>query len=259
MHCSTIMISFASGESESAPKPGRNRVRAHFLGRPAKTFHQRALQSIAGFLLTSGIASAAWQPERIPSAQPSLNAPLLYYRCFFRVPDNMTSRAAVDLWTDSALFSFADLPGRFTVFLNGQKIADGDSLPPEPRRRFKITKGILEKKAFNALALRLEGDAARRGLRVAPILHGYHDEMVLEGTWEVASDEPAADDLRAVTNQPPRAYFTEANFSEASTALAPNAELVRGQRLQPAESLTKMRTPDDLTVELILHEPQRDQ
>jgi hypothetical protein len=49
-------------------------------------------------------------------------------------------------------------------------------------------------------------------------------------------------DLRAITNQPPRAYFTEARFREASTALAPNAELVRGQRLPPVASLALMRT-----------------
>ena len=199
---------------------------------------------------------APWQSQSIPTDQPILTTAPLYYRCFIRVPDNMTSRADVDLWTDSAMFSFADFPGRFTVFLNGQELATGDSLAAEPRRRFKIPKGILQKKAFNVLALRLEGAAARGGLRVAPVLHGYHDELVLQGSWEIHPGELDRADLLAVTNQPPRAFFTEANFREASTTLAPNAELVRGQRLSPAESLAKMRTPPDLAVDLLLHEPQ---
>jgi len=204
-------------------------------------------------LLTANAAS--WQTQPVPGEQPAITAPPVYYRCFIRVPDNLTSRAPVDLWADSAMFSFADFPGPFIVFLNGQKIAQGESLPVEPRRRFKIPKGILEKKAFNVLALRLDGDAAKAGLRVAPVLHSYYDELVIEGTWEVRAGEPDAAELRASADQPPLAFFTEANFREASTTLAPNAELVRGERFPPAESLAKMRTPADLSVDLLLHEP----
>jgi len=200
--------------------------------------------------------SAEWQSRTVPADQPALTGAPIYFRCFLRVPDNMTSRADVDLWTDSSMFSFADFPGRFTVILNGRQIAVGDSLPAEPRRRFKIPKGILEKKQFNVLAVRLEGEAARTGLRVAPALHGYHDELVLQGSWEIHAGEPDPGDLRAITNQPSRAFFTEAGFREASTTLAQNAELVPGQRLPPAESFAKLRTPAGLAVDLLLHEPE---
>src|SRR5437867_585691 len=189
-------------------------------------------------LISQGPAqSAEWQPQVVPAEKPMLTAATVYYRCFIRVPDNMTSRADVDLWTDSAMFSFADFPAHFTVFLNGQEMAAGESLPTEPRRRLKIPKGILQKKASNVPALRLEGGGARAGLRVAPVLHGYHDELVLQGAWEIHAGEPDRADLLAATNQPSRAFFIEANFSEASTTLAPNEELDRGQRLSPAESL----------------------
>jgi putative heme-binding domain-containing protein len=200
--------------------------------------------------------SAEWQPQTVPAERPALIGAPIYFRCFLRVPDNMTSRSEVDLWTDSAMFSFADFPGRFTVFLNGRKIADGESLPAEPRRRFKIPKGILEKKQFNVLAVRLEDQAARTGLRVAPVLHGYHDELVLQGVWEIHMGEPVPGDLRPLTNQPPRASFTEAGFREASTTLAQNAELIPGRRLPPADSFAKLRTPPGLAVELLLHEPE---
>ena len=216
------------------------------------------LRSISGAIFFASFLSvdaASWQPQTVPANQPAITEAPLYYRCFIRVPDNMTSRAAVDLWADSAMLSFADFPGPFSVLLNGQKIAAGETLPREPRRRFKIPKGILEKKAYNVLALRLEGDAAKTGLRIAPVLHGYHDELVLEGIWEIRAGDAEAADLRAVSDQPVRALFTEANFREASTTLAANAELVRGERLPPAESLAKMRTPSDLEVDLMLHEP----
>lgn len=212
--------------------------------------------TFAVFLANLVSASAApWQLQPVPGEQLTISTSPVYYRCFIRVPDNMTSRAAVDLMTDSAMFSFADIPGAFAVLLNGEKIAEGASLPAEPHRRFKIPKGILEKKAFNVLAVRLEGEAARAGLRVAPVLHGYHDELVIEGGWEIHATEPPSGDLRPVANQPPRAVFTEANFREASTPLGANAELVRGERLPPPESLAKMRTPADLAVDLLLHEP----
>ncbi|MFM1769439.1 MAG: hypothetical protein RJA22_1968 [Verrucomicrobiota bacterium] len=217
----------------------------------------RALGFLAALALGLATTRAAdWQPVAVPApAPPPPGTSPVIYRCFLRVPDNMTSRAPVDLWTDSALFSLADLPGRFTLLLNGQPIAAGDGLPADPPRRFKIPKGILERKAFNVLALRLEG-AAAHGLRAAPILHGYHDELVLEGTWERLAGEAAPADLRAVTNRPARAVFTEAQFREASTALAPNAELVRGQRRPPAETLASFRTQADLAVDLLLHEPR---
>jgi len=202
--------------------------------------------------------AAAWRAERVPTPPTGLLNPTggpVYYRCFIRVPDAMTSRADVDLMSDSAMLSFADLPGPFTIFLNGQKIGEGESIAPEPRRRFKIPKGILEKKAFNALAVRLEGDAAKAGLRVEPVLHSYHDELVLDGPWQIHPGEPGLADLRAVTVQPATAFFTEKNFREASTPLAANAELVRGRRLSPAESMASMHTPPDLQVDLMLHEP----
>jgi putative membrane-bound dehydrogenase-like protein len=211
--------------------------------------------ALIALFFTSAASGASWTPQPVPGT-PAIDGSPLYYRCFIRVPDNMTSRAAVDLWTDSAMISFVDIPGPFTVLLNGQKIAEGDSLPPEARRRFKIPKGILEKKAFNVLALRVEGGAARSGLKLSPVLHGYHDELLLEGTWEIYSGEPPAAEFRSVTDQPAGAVFTEANFHEASTPLAPNAELVRGERLPPDESLAKIHTPADLAIDLMLHEPQ---
>jgi putative membrane-bound dehydrogenase-like protein len=234
------------------------------LGRRAKNRHgiMRGALAIVGALIVAAHAAPAagapsWQPQPVPTTKPApATAAPVYYRCFIRVPDNMTSRAPVDLYADSALLSFADIRGPFTVFLNGQKIAAGEMLPAEPRRRFKIPKGILEKKVFNVLALRLEGTAAKNGLPAAPGVHGYFDELLLAGDWEMLSGEPEPADLRPSTNQPARAFFTEKNFHEASTVLSRNVELISGTRVPPAESLAQMRTPADLVVELLLREPE---
>jgi hypothetical protein len=52
--------------------------------------------------------------------------------------------------------------------LEWQKIAASEALPEGQRRRFKVPKGIFEKKAFNVLALHLEAPA--RGVGMTPIL-----------------------------------------------------------------------------------------
>lgn len=211
---------------------------------------------VVAVLLWSGrvVESAEWQPTTVPEREAGAEGGVAFYRCFLRVPDNMTSRAAVDLWTDSAMLSLADVPGKFAIILNGRTIAGGESVPAEPRRRFKVPKGILERRAFNVLAIKLEGGAARAGLKSAPILHGYHDELVFEGVWERLAGEAPASDLGAVTNQPARAVFTEANFRESSTPLAVNADFVRGERLSPEEGFKTLRTPPGLAADLMLHE-----
>jgi len=40
---------------------------------------------------------AEWQARTVPLGEPALSGAPIYFRCFLRVPDNMTSRAEVDL------------------------------------------------------------------------------------------------------------------------------------------------------------------
>ncbi|HEV7869044.1 MAG TPA: PVC-type heme-binding CxxCH protein, partial [Chthoniobacteraceae bacterium] len=91
-------------------------------------------------------------------------------------------------------------------------------------------------------------------LGMAPILAGYFDEQAFEGVWELHVGEPDPAELRAVTAQPPKAFFTEAGFRKSSTPLAPT-EFMPGMRLSPGESLAKMTTANDLKVELVVSEP----
>ena len=74
-----------------------------------------ALLSFLTLLLLGSVFArsnaAEWRPYAVPASESAAGSAVVYCRCFIRVPDNMTSRAPVDLWSDSAMFSLADLPG----------------------------------------------------------------------------------------------------------------------------------------------------
>lgn len=202
-------------------------------------------------LLLACRAHAEWQPASVPT-QNDLPMPV-WLRCFIRVPDEMVTPAEKDLWRDSMTLSLGGIGGPFSVWLNGRKFAEAGSLP-DGRRRFKVPKGIFEKQAFNVLAIRLGGSA--RGLGVAPILAGYFDELLLEGAWEMRAGEADPADLKAVSEQPRAAFYTEAGFHHATSPLSANPEPMPGARLSPADSLAKMTTASDLTLDLIASEPE---
>lgn len=207
---------------------------------------------IVGCLGLTAIFASDWKPTSLPSKPPEAQSPT-WYRCFIRVPARMAVAAEKDLYRDSITLNLSDIHGPFAVYLNGQKIAEETDIPDGPRRRFKVPKGILEKDAFNSLAIRLDAKAGSIGQ--SPVLAGYHDELLLDGEWEVSHGEidPAA--LKPVSKQPAGAFYTETGFKPASSPLGRNAQLMPGVRVPPQESLAKMKPADDLVVDLIASEP----
>ena len=211
---------------------------------------------------------AEWKTEKLtppgdpPAATtaPAVAGPV-WYRCFIRAPANMVTPAEKDLWRDSVTLSLAGVVGPFQVYLNGRQIGAGEAVPDDARRRFKVPKDVLEKGAFNVLAIRVEGKAGGGGggpqMRRPPILAGYFDELLLDGEWEVLRGEIAPTDaaLKPARETPARAAYTEAGFRQSSTPLNPNPETMPGQRLAPAASHARMRPADDLAIDLMLHEP----
>ena len=166
-----------------------------------------------------------WRPTPVPAAPAQAAA---WIRCFIRVPDNMVTPAEKDLWRDSITVNVGGIRGAFSIWVNGRKIAEAGALAEGQRRRFKVPKDLLEKKAFNVLALQLSVEAARGGIPMTPILAGYFDELLLEGTWETRASEPAPGELKPLAAQPTVAFFTEAGFRPSSTPLARNAETMPG-------------------------------
>ena len=126
----------------------------------------------------------------------------------------------------------------------GSRSSRPTRFPDEPRRRFKVPKGILGGRVQRA------GDAGRRtaprrrsaSRRSSP---GTSTSCVLEGEWEVLPRRSDADDpaLSAGRNEQPKtAAYTEAGFRQSSTPLDADDADDAGPAAQPAESLAKMKT-----------------
>ena len=95
----------------------------------------RAVCLLAITVIASIAVAAEWTPVAVPTRQPLAGTAPVWLRCCIRVPDEITSRAEKELWSDSNTLSLGGIGGPVSVRLNG-------------------TKGVLQ---FNVLALRLEG------------------------------------------------------------------------------------------------------
>jgi len=212
--------------------------------------------SIAGLVVALGaLVAADWKPASMPSKQAEGEAGPTWYRCYVRMPARYTTPAEKDLYRDSVTLNLADVRAAFALYVNGQKIAEGGAIPDGPRRRFKVPKGIFEAKVFNVLAIRIDAGGDKSVIGQAPILAGYHDELVLGGAWEVARGELDFATLKPVAKQPATAVYLETGFKPGSSILGRNAELFPGVRVPPKQSLAKMKPAEGLVVDLIASEP----
>ncbi len=206
------------------------------------------------FLSAVSANGTEWVADSIPRSPQGVtstaSATPVWLRCHIRVQDNMTVPQEKDLWRDSVTLSFAEMPGAFSVLLNGKQIIESGAIGTTARR-FKVPKGILEKGAFNSRVIALTKDVA---ITRAPVLAGYFDEIILSGDWQRSATLPSAEELKPLREQPPTAFFTEKQFRKSVTPLA-RTENMPGQRLSPAESLKKLHAGDGLIVEDVLHEP----
>ena len=131
------------------------------------------LPASLAFFLAFPLFLGAWEPVNVPTANDLPASVPVWLRCFVRVPDEMVTPAEKDLWRDSMTLSLGGIDGPFSVWLNGQKIAESGALAEGTRRRFKVPKGLLELKAFNVFSLRLESPAKR--MSTAPIFASVFD------------------------------------------------------------------------------------
>jgi len=202
---------------------------------------------------------AEWLPIRI-AAEGKVHASgkPLWYRAHLQVAKGLVDPSAdpKDLWRESMTLALQDIPGPFKVFLNGKLIIESQGVAVDAPTRFKIPKDILRNEVFNTLAIRLDGNAAEKGLTQAPVFGGYLDEVRLEREWQVQAGEAAEADLQPLPQAPSIAGYTQQDWRPASTVLQAPAEPVRGKQVSPAEALAKLTPAQDLTVESLLHEPE---
>ena len=213
-------------------------------------------------LLTAGMMSvlsetfpaAEWTAYEVGGPIPAGDGSK-WLRSYVKTPDNMVVPQEKDLWRDSMTLTFRSTAGPLTVWLNGQKIIESGSIPAEKAARFKVPKGILEK-SYNALVVRLDGEGAKQGLGMAPMMAGYFDEISIGPAWQATETEPSAEEMTALPDQPAVAFYTEKDFHLSTTPMQVAGEFIRGKQVGPVEALAALKTQDDLIVEEMLHEPQ---
>ncbi|HYG74060.1 MAG TPA: PVC-type heme-binding CxxCH protein [Planctomycetota bacterium] len=204
----------------------------------------------------AGEAAEELRPVADAQAKP-LPGVKVWLRAWLRVPENMTgSSGGSELWRESMSLTLQDLPGAFTVLLNGQKIIESRDIPADKPRRFKVPKGILEKGVYNSLVLEIDGAATPRGLTVAPLFAGYFDEIRMDRPWLLAMRQPSESELKPSATAPAHAVYAEKDFRPATSVMQMSDAPTRGKFVAPADALKNLKPESDLVVEELLHEPQ---
>lgn len=146
------------------------------------------------------------------------------------------------------------------VHLNGQRLGQAGQLTPELQsareevHRFKVTPGALKPGIYNTLTLRVVGAEGRAGfLARAPVLAGYHDEILLAGDWRRLPMAPDAAQLVARDERPDAAVFDQ--VVPATSMLRRPVNLNPGRHLTPEESQAALQVHPDFEAELVLAEP----
>ena len=220
---------------------------------------------LLGLLLPSALgAPPEWTPRSVPDGAPT---PALktqdgfgWYRSWIRPHDSFFAPHERNLFAESVTITLRGVAEAHEVFVNGRRIGGAGAFPPAPRsardgnHRYKIPPGLLDKGQWNEIAIRAYSQDGRVGFQnEAPFVMNYFEECILEGEWEWAPGDGPDRTGPALPNRPPRAAFDQ--YHESHRILGEPAETVPGPRLPPAESLTRLKTSDDLQIDLLLHEP----
>jgi putative membrane-bound dehydrogenase-like protein len=231
----------------------------------------RSFVFVLGFIascLFPALRAADWQPIQVPgkwsdtaAKDVAASGGLAWYRTWVKVHDSFFTKHERNLFEESVGINVRDLAGAHEVWVNGTKIGTGGAFPPRyadgrsTLHRHKVPVGTLRKGDWNEIAVRvyLPVNSGPGGfLGEAPFIMNYFMECVFDGTWEFRPGDgytPGG----AVTTRPGVTAFDA--FRESNRVLG-RAQQVPGPKLSPAESAERMRPAADLTVELLLHEPQ---
>lgn len=215
---------------------------------------------LAGLLLAVTTAGRAaeppWKPVTVPEVwkrPPAGQSERLWYRACVDIPAAWQGRK-LELIVES-------VDDAREVYLGGQLVGRLGSFPPQYRSglgttaRWEVPPQAVRYGDRNVLAIRVVNMAGRSGFNVAaPVLIAGAEAIRLAGAWEMASgDDPAWAAVDPAAVQAP-----------AFSRLEPAADVERSLKklpdedgpLAPEASLARMTTPPDLTVELVLSEPE---
>jgi putative heme-binding domain-containing protein len=176
----------------------------------------------------------------------------LWYRAKVAVPSSWQGRKlelVVEAIDDAREFYFS-----------GQLVGSLGDFPPNYRsalgetQRFTVPATAIKFGQENTISIRVCNIEGRTGFNVAaPVLFGGDSAIRLAGKWETAN----GDDVAWAKSDP--ATIKVPVFAKTEDAAVVERELKKlngdDGPLSPADSLARMKTPDDLTVDLVLAEP----
>lgn len=184
-----------------------------------------------------------------------------WYRTWLLPNKNFFIKHERDLFRESVSITVRGLSGAHEVFVNGQKIGSGGSMPPEYsdgrdlNARHKIPPGLIQQDKWNEIAFRIYHPKGEGGFTSeAPVVVTYFDECKLAGDWEYHDGDVVLESEGALAEKPATTAFED--FILATTALGEAPEFTHGPKLSPQESAKKFATADDLVIEQLLHEPE---
>ncbi len=177
-----------------------------------------------------------------------------WFACRFRVPAAWSGR-------ELKLYAEASDDAR-AIYVNDLRVGQFGQFPPEFRSGlgkeavFAVPAAAWRAGEDNVIAVRLYQRQARERFNVAPLLVLAGDQALrLEGSWlmRLGDASPAAV-LAAMPQDQPVEPFAE--LIDADDAYRDRRRLPDDAGpLSPADSLSRMNTPDDLQVELALGDP----
>jgi putative heme-binding domain-containing protein len=213
---------------------------------------------ILAILLAFPLCGAEWTTVSVPGEQTFEG--YAWYRTWFKPHPTFFNRHDRDLYAESSILNIRSLAGAHEVYLNGKKIGTGGVFPPEfadgreGNHRHKIPPGTLVKDQWNELAVRVYNSGGPGGfLTEAPFIMNYYQELAFEGVWEFYSGDGDFLPGGALKSKPATTAFEE--FYESNSVLGEAEKFVQGKKMSPANSFAKMKTADDLVVDLMLSEP----
>ncbi len=211
------------------------------------------------FLALACTAFAAdWQPVAVPGAWPRGHSGVAWYRAWVKPAPLFFNAHERNLFEESVTVILSEVADAHEVFVNGVAVGAGGKFPPNfasdraDLHTHKVPVGTLKKDHWNEIAIRVYRDAGPGGfLGEAPVIMTYNLECLMAGKWDFLAGDGYAPGA-ALATQPAVSSFAE--FRQSSRVLG-RAKQITGARLSPAEALAKIKSADDLQVELLLHEP----
>ena len=200
-------------------------------------------------------AEPAWKEVAVPDdwkKAPAGEKGRLWYRTKVAIPSTWQGRPlelVVESIDDAREFYLGgQLVGRLGEFPPNYKSALGET------QRFEVPPAAVKFGAENTFAIRVCNIEGRTGFNAAaPVLFAGEAAIRLAGKWETTN----GDDVNWASASPASIKTPVFDKAEDSAVAQKELKKLSGEDgpLSPIESLAKLKTPDDLTVDLVLAEP----